>query len=156
MAEFVSGSTNETEKIPFVFLPLASGQTIYPNADIKIFDANDTSFDNDGLCVVSSTQLLYSDGWHTLETIYGHDFYHHPFRLAQQYDHGARTHLQVCCNVLTLLSDRRHLAGFIQAEMMSTSIFLLYGDFQFSASTDGPHFLVLAFLELLPKAVKLY
>jgi len=84
LANFVTGSSNESETIPFVFLPLATGQTIYPNADISIFHDNKTSFDSDALCVVSSTQLLYNDGWHTLESIYGHDFYHHPFRLSQQ------------------------------------------------------------------------
>jgi hypothetical protein len=86
-------SSGEKEKIPFVFLPLSSGQTIYPNADIRIFDDNETSSDKESLCVVSSTQLLYNDGWHTLEAIHGHDFYHHPFRLAQQ--QGSKTHLQV-------------------------------------------------------------
>ena len=68
---------------------------------------------NDPICVVSSTDLMYRDGWNNLEKIYnsyissplhptgndpqlstsGGNFYHHPLRIVQQ--PNAKTSLQV-------------------------------------------------------------
>ena len=142
LAEFVT-SPFDHEKIPFVFLPLASGQAVYPSARIKIgdgdivesqssssssssslFASDKTSTTSSGeskednqdnpepICVVSSTDLMYKDGWHNLEKIYNglhpsplhasnngattqssQNFYHHPLRLVQQ--PNAKTQLQV-------------------------------------------------------------
>ena len=132
----------DQEKIPFVFLPLASGQAVYPSARIKISDGDHSDLalspssssyisekvkstspgdesnvneDNDEpICVVSSTDLMYRDGWNNLEKIYNslsssslhpstgkndansqasENFYHHPLRLVQQ--PNAKTSLQV-------------------------------------------------------------
>merc|ERR1712223_311516 len=82
----------------FVFLPLASGQAVYPSARIKISDGDhsdlaispssssyisenlkstspgdENNVNNDidePICVVSSTDLMYRDGWNNLEKIY--------------------------------------------------------------------------------------
>ena len=95
LAEFVT-SPSDQEKIPFVFLPLASGQAVYPSARIRIsggdypdlaYSSDPASFTkdngknkplpgdvsedgNDPICVVSSTDLMYRDGWNNLEKIY--------------------------------------------------------------------------------------
>ena len=138
LAEFVT-SPSDQEKIPFVFLPLASGQAVYPSARIRIsggdypdlaYSSDPASFTkdngknkplpgdvsedgNDPICVVSSTDLMYRDGWNNLEKIYnsyissplhptgndpqlstsGGNFYHHPLRIVQQ--PNAKTSLQV-------------------------------------------------------------
>ena len=138
LAEFVT-SPSDQEKIPFVFLPLASGQTVYPSARIRILDDDESApislseaspftsdnfkttstgeeanvnEDKEPICVVSSTDLLYKDGWNNLEKIYNglsssrihssnrdteaaasQNFYHHPLRLVQQ--QNAKTYLQV-------------------------------------------------------------
>ena len=128
LAEFVT-SPSDHEKIPFVFLPLASGQAVYPSARIKIGGGvmNDPNLGNsqdhesrnekseeEPICVVSSTDLMYKDGWNNLEKIYNglhsvplrapssnvgkpesaqNNFYHHPLRLVQQ--PNAKTQLQV-------------------------------------------------------------
>ena len=141
LAEFVTSPLDQ-EKIPFVFLPLASGQAVYPSARIKISDGDhsdlaispssssyisenlkstspgdESNVNNDidePICVVSSTDLMYRDGWNNLEKIYNSlsssslhstsgkndansktsdNFYHHPLRLVQQ--PNAKTSLQV-------------------------------------------------------------
>ena len=132
-------SPSDQEKIPFVFLPLASGQAVYPSARIKISNGDhsdlassssyilenvkttslpgdETNVNKDNneepICVVSSTDLMYRDGWNNLEKIYNslsssqlhpsgsdaktktsENFYHHPLRLVQQ--PNAKTSLQV-------------------------------------------------------------
>jgi hypothetical protein len=131
-------SPSDQEKIPFVFLPLASGQAVYPSARIKLSNGDhsdlassssyiseniktaspgdETNVNKDNneepICVVSSTDLMYRDGWNNLEKIYNsfsssqlhptgsdaktktsENFYHHPLRLVQQ--PNAKTALQV-------------------------------------------------------------
>ena len=75
-------------------------------------ETNVNEDNNEPICVVSSTDLMYRDGWNNLEKIYnslssspihptGNDaknkasenFYHHPLRLVQQ--PNAKTALQV-------------------------------------------------------------
>lgn len=90
LVDFVISPT-EREKVPFVFLPLEVGQSIYPSAQL-ILDSDQG--DEDPICVVSSTDVLYKDGWHNLEKVYNEKnfasgqqddlFYHHPVRLVQQ------------------------------------------------------------------------
>ena len=135
----------DQEKIPFVFLPLSSGQAVYPSARIRISDGDDSDLaispssssyisenlenvspgeeskanenDDEPICVVSSTDLMYRDGWNNLEKIYNSlssssllpssgkndansktsdNFYHHPLRLVQH--PNAKTSLQVNSN----------------------------------------------------------
>ena len=135
----------DQEKIPFVFLPLSSGQVVYPSARIRISDGDDSDLaispssssyisenlenvspgeeskanlnDDEPICVVSSTDLMYRDGWNNLEKIYNSlssssllpssgkndansktsdNFYHHPLRLVQH--PNAKTSLQVNSN----------------------------------------------------------
>ena len=127
-------SPSDQEKIPFVFLPLASGHAVYPSARIRISNGEDSDLipsltsssfisgtaentatdnksnvdkDNEPICVVSSTDMMYRGGWNNLEKIYNsfsfpgtdaktetsNNFYHHPLRLVQQ--PNAKTSLQV-------------------------------------------------------------
>ena len=84
------------EKIPFVFLPLSVGQQIYPSAQIQLLDGVSVESEyqqqqqQQPICLVTATDVLYKDGWHNLEKIYNEfsagdqeHFYHHPIRLVQ-------------------------------------------------------------------------
>ena len=84
-------------------------------------ESNVNESDDEPICVVSSTDLMYRDGWNNLEKIYNSlsssslhsntgnndvnskttdNFYHHPLRLVQQ--PNAKTSLQVNINLFTL------------------------------------------------------
>ena len=80
-------------------------------------DVRDTDTDRESLCVISSTKLLYSDGWHNLDKVYGQQFYHHPFRIAQQHQ-GSKTHLQVR-NLLSLVPLIHNMGSSILTQMTS-------------------------------------
>ena len=159
LAEFVTSPLDQ-EKIPFVFLPLSSGQAVYPSARIRISDGDDSDLaispssssyisenlenvspgeeskanenDDEPICVVSSTDLMYRDGWNNLEKIYNSlssssllpssgkndansktsdNFYHHPLRLVQH--PNAKTSLQVNSNHTIFINVFSYIIGLV-------------------------------------------
>merc|ERR1719232_1797920 len=67
MADFVTGSSSE--KIPFVFLPLA-GQLVYPSARILI-PSGSSEGSVSPICVLSNIQIMSSQGWEDIGNLTG-------------------------------------------------------------------------------------
>ncbi|OXU25494.1 hypothetical protein TSAR_011901 [Trichomalopsis sarcophagae] len=106
---FVSGS-GLVERVPYVFLPVQSGQIIHPDAEIKFEGVGSP------ICVITGVQQVGINGWTELRNISNGEF---PLRL---YRDEERTFLQASIKEVSFSSDIPIQQGLTSAEYTAIGV----------------------------------